>query len=119
MTPPLTFVPTEERFICDDCEYKCLTFNDVHTRKHILVRVVEKVAETVVSTEDRLQAVEGQLESVQDRLEKMEALLSKLVERGPSETLAGPDGQAAIVELADPDSSNQEMTPAPATGTER
>ena len=77
------------------------------------------MAETVVSTEDRLQAVEGQLESVQDRLEKMEALLSKLVERGPSETLAGPDGQAAIVELADPDSSNQEMTPAPATGTER
>lgn len=92
--PPLTFVPTEERFICDDCEYKCLAFNDVHTRKHILVRVVEKVVETVVSTEDRLRVVEGQLESVQDRLEKMEALLSKLLERGPSETLAGPDGQS-------------------------
>jgi hypothetical protein len=119
LIPLLTFVPTEERFICDDCEYRCLTFNDVHTKKHILVRVVEKVVETVVSTEDRLRAVEGQLESVQDRLEKMEALLSRLLERGPSETLAGPDGQAAIVRLTNPDSSNQEMPAAPTTGTEK
>lgn len=71
----------------------------------------------MVSTEDRLRAVEGQLESVQDRLEKMEGLLSKLLERGPSETLTGPDGQAAIVGLTNLDFSIQEKITAPTTGT--
>lgn len=103
---PLTFAPAE-RFICDDCEYKCLAFNDVHTKKHILVRVTEKVVEAVASTEDRLQAVEG-------RLEKMEALLSKLLERGsegsPDGALAKPDIQAAIEELEIPGLDDKKTT---------
>jgi len=78
---------TKERFICDDCEYKCLAFNDVHTKKHILVRVTDKVVEAVVSTEDRLRTVEGQLKSVQDRLREMEGLLSKLLENGSKSPL--------------------------------
>lgn len=121
--PLLTFVFAAERFICDDCEYKCLAFSDVHTKEHILVRVVENVVETVVSTEDRLRAVEGQLESVQDRLGKMEALLSKLLGNGPKGPLDGalgkPEIQAAIVELEldvqEGNFSNQDTTSAPTT----
>jgi hypothetical protein len=51
-----------EKFICADCEYKCLAFNETHTRKHTLVRVVRKVEESKVSTEERLRelrSVEG------------------------------------------------------------
>ena len=107
----ITFVPVEERFICDDCEYKCLAFNDVHTKKHILVRVVEKVVETVVSTEDRLRTVEGQLESVQGRLEKMERLLSKLLEKGGEGSTGGapvrPDIEISV-EPTNPESNDQE-----------
>ena len=110
----LTIVFAEEKFICDDCEYKCLAFNEVHTKKHILVRVTEKVVETVVSTEDRLRTVEGQLESVKDRLQKMEVLLSKLLPgNGPNgplaEALGRPEIQAAIVELRDPELGVQEV----------
>ena len=101
-SPLLTFVLAEDMFICDDCEYKCLAFDDVHTRKHTLVRVVEKVVETVVSTEERLRAVEGKLETVKIRVEKVEDLLSKLLEKGtegsPDEALAGHDIQAVIGE---------------------
>ena len=71
---PLLTPPAEERFICEDCDYKCLAFNDVHTRKHTLVRVIEKVVEAALPTptEERLGIVEGHLESVQTRLMRME-----------------------------------------------
>ncbi|KAF9654056.1 hypothetical protein BDM02DRAFT_1189800 [Thelephora ganbajun] len=104
---------TEERFICDDCEYKCLAFDDVHTRRHILVRVVEKVIETVVSTEERLRTVEGQLESVHERLRNVEILLSKLLERGsgnsPDRALINRDIQEMIDGPKNSESDNQEV----------
>ena len=46
------------------------------------MRVIQKVEESKVSTEERLKAVEGQLGSVQDELSKMRHLLSKLFEKG-------------------------------------
>ena len=94
----------EEKFICADCEHKCLAFNDTHTKKHALVRVTRKVEESKVSMEERLKAVderlgsvEGQLGSVkeqlgsvkeqlgsvQEELSKMRQLFSKLLEKGP------------------------------------
>jgi hypothetical protein len=47
----------EEKFVCADCEYKCLAFNETHTKKHTLVRVIQKVEESKVSTEERLKAI--------------------------------------------------------------
>ena len=109
---PLTFSPTEEKFICDDCEYKCLAFNDVHTKQHTLVRVFEKVTETVVSTEERLRTVEGHLESVQVRLGRMELLLSKLLQKGIEgsldEAITKRDIQAVVEESINAESEDQE-----------
>jgi len=45
------------------------------------VRVVQKVEESKVSMEERLEVVEGRLESIQDELSKMRQLLLKLFER--------------------------------------
>ena len=85
----------EEKFICADCEYKSLAINEIHTRKHTIVRVVQKVEVSKVSTEERLGAVERHLESVQDELSKMRQLFSKLVEKGveglPSDPLTKGD----------------------------
>jgi hypothetical protein len=39
------------------CEYKCLAFNETHTKKHTLVRVIQKVEESKVSTEEWLKAI--------------------------------------------------------------
>lgn len=72
----------EEKFICADCEHNCLAFNEIHTKKHTLVRVFQKVEESKVSTEERLKAFEERLGSVQDELLKMRQLLSKLFEKG-------------------------------------
>lgn len=80
----------EEKFICADCEYKCLAFNEIHTEKHTLVRVIQKVKESEVSTEERLKAVGRQLGSVQDELSKMKLLLSKLFEKGAEGSRSDP-----------------------------
>jgi len=91
-----SFFCVEERFICADCEHKRIAFNDTHTKKHTLVRVVRKVEESRVSTEERLKAVEeqlgsvkgqlgsleGQLGSVQEELSKIRQLFLKLFEKG-------------------------------------
>ena len=110
MSPLLTFVPAAERFICDDCEYKCLAFNNVHTKKHTLVRVVEKVVETVISTEERLRIVEGHLESVQ---QMMEVILSKLMgkstEGSADEAITRGDIRAMVEELKNPEPDKQEV----------
>lgn len=110
-TSLLKFVPTEERFICEDCEYKCLAFNEVHTKKHTLVRVVEKVTDTVVSTEERLRTVEGHLESVQVRLGRMELLLSKLLEKGTEgsldEAITKRDIQAVVEQSKNTESDDR------------
>jgi len=85
----------EGRFICADCEYKCLAFNETHTKKHALVRVIQKVEESKVSTEERLKAVEGELGLVKGELMQVRQLLSKLFENGaegsPSDTLTKGD----------------------------
>ena len=65
----------DEKFICADCEHKGLAFSDTHTRKHALVRVVQKVENSKISMEERLGAVEGQLGSVEGRLGSIEAQL--------------------------------------------
>ena len=110
---PAKFAPTEERFICEDCEYGSLAFNDVHTKNHTLVRVVEKMTETVVSTEERLRTVEGHLESVQVRLGRMELLLSKLLQKGIEDSLdeaiTKRDIQA-VVESGNAESNDQEAS---------
>jgi hypothetical protein len=67
-----------EKFICAVCEYKCLAFNETHTRKHTLVRVVRKVEKSSGSTEERLKAVEGQLGSVQGKLGSVEGQLGSV-----------------------------------------
>ena len=113
----------EEKFICADCEHKCLALNDTHTKKHTLVRVTQKVEESKVSTEERLMALkvateerlkalevsteerlkclEGQLESVQEELSKMRQLFEKLFERGvegsPSDPLTKGDILDAVM----------------------
>lgn len=59
------------------------------------MRVIQKVAELKISTEERLKAVEGQLGSVQNELSKMRQLLSKFFEKGaegfPSDPLTKGD----------------------------
>ena len=91
----------EEKFICGDCEHNCLAFNEIHTKKHTLVRVFQKVEESKVSTEERLKAFEGHLGSVQDELSKMRQLLSKLFEKGaegsPSDPLTKGDILDAVM----------------------
>ena len=67
-----------ENFICADCEQEGLAFNDAHTRKHVLVRVVKKVEESKVSVEERLEAFEGQLRSVKDQLGSFEGQLGSV-----------------------------------------
>jgi len=80
----------EEKFICADCEYECLAFNEVHTKKHTLVRVIQKIKESKISTEERIKAVEGQLGSVRDELSKMRQLLSELFEKGAEGSQSDP-----------------------------
>ena len=86
---------TGEKFICDSCEHKELTFNETHTKMHTLVRISEEVEEKELSMEDRLRLVE-------DELAKMRQLLTKLVERGmewsPSDPLTKGDLQVAVTE---------------------
>lgn len=106
----MSFSRAEERFICANCEHKRLAFNETHTRKHTLVRVIRKVEESKVSTEERLKALEGQLESVegqlgsvQEELSKMRQLFLKLFEKGtegfPGDPLTKGDVlDAAMVE---------------------
>lgn len=105
----LTPAPAEERFICDDCEYKCLAFSDTHTKKHTLVRVVEKVVETVLSTEERLRAVEGQLHTVQEKMEMiLSRFLGKDAEGSPGEAIAKGDTKVVVKESTSPESDNRE-----------
>ena len=117
-SPPLTQPLAEERFICDDCEYKSLAFNEIHTKKHTLVRVVEKVVETVASTEERLRAVEGQLESVQA---KMEELLSRFLGNGtegsPDEAITQRGVQLVVEGSNNTESDNREAKDQEATIT--
>ena len=90
----MNFVRVEDKFICADCEHKGLAFNDVHTKKHALVRVIQKVGESRGSTEERLKAIEeqlGQLASVQEELSKMRTLFEKLFEKGTRGFLAEGD----------------------------
>ena len=104
----------EEKFVCADCEYKCLAFNEIHTRKHTLVRVILKVEESSVSPEERLKAVEGQLgsvqgnlgsvqgqlRSVQDELLKMRQLFEKLFEKGMEGSPSDPITKGDILDAA-------------------
>jgi len=117
VTPANTLL-TEERFICDNCEYKFLAFNEIHTKKHTLVRVVEKVVETVASTEERLRAVEGQLESVQA---KMEELLSRFLgnstEGSLDEAIAQRGVQLVVKGSKTTEPDNQEASDQEATPT--
>lgn len=99
---PLLIRPpyVEGRFICADCEYKGLAFNETHTKKHTLVRVVQKVEESKVSTEERLKAVEGHLESVEGELLKVRQLLSKLFEKGAEGSPSDPLTKGDILDAA-------------------
>ena len=117
-TVPVT-TPTEERFICEGCEYKCLAFDDVHTRKHALARAVEKGVETV-STEERPRTVEA-------RLERTEVLLSKHLEKGTEGSPTGAITKRDIRAIAEGSkntesndqetkSSNQETAATTSTG---
>ena len=90
----------EGSFICANCEYKCLAFNETHTKKHTLVRVIQKVEESKVSTEERLKAVEGHLESVESELLKVRQLLSKLFEKGAEGSPSDPLTKGDILEAA-------------------
>ena len=89
-----------ERFICADCEHNSLAFSETHTKKHTLVRVVEKVEEPKVSTEERLKAVEGHLKSVQEELSKMRQLVSKLFEKGTEGSPSDPLTKGDILDAA-------------------
>ena len=90
----------EEKFICADCEDESLAFNEIHTKKHTLVRVFQKVEESKVSTEERLKAFEGQLGSVQNELSKMRQLLSKLFEKGAEGSPSDPFTKGDILDAA-------------------
>ena len=96
----LTHLPSVEAgFICADCEYKGLAFNETHTKKHTLVRVIQKVEESKVSTEERLKAVEGHLESVESELLKVRQLLSKLFEKGAEGSPSDPLTKGDILDV--------------------
>ena len=90
----------EEKFICADCEHKCLAFNDTHTKKHTLVRVIKKVEESKVSTEERLKTLEGQLGSVQEELSKMRQLFEKLFEKGAEGSPSDPLTKGDVLDAA-------------------
>ena len=94
------FFCAEDKFICADCEYKGLAFNDTHTKKHTLVRVTRKVEESKVSTEERLKALEGQLGSVQEELSKMRQLFSKLFEKGAEGSPSDPLTKGDVLDAA-------------------
>lgn len=83
-------------FICDDCEYKQLAFDETHTEMHTIVRVTEGVEEEELSVEDRLRLVE-------DELGRVKQLLLKLVEKGlegsSSDPLTKADLQMAAMEI--------------------
>ena len=64
------------------------------------MRVVNKVVESKVSTEDRLKAVEGQLGHVQDELSKVRQLLSKLFEKGAEGSPSDPLTKGDILDAA-------------------
>ena len=96
----MNFFYVEEKFICADCEQKCLAFNDTHTKKHTLVRVIHKVEESKVSTEERLKALEGQLGSVQEELSKMRQLFSKLFEKGAEGSPSDPLTKGDVLDAA-------------------
>ena len=89
-----------ERFICADCEHNCLAFSEIHTKKHTLVRVVEKVTETKASTKERLKAVERHLKSVQEELSKMRQLASKLLEKATEGSPSDPLTKGDILDAA-------------------
>ena len=90
----------EGRFICADCEYKCLAFNETHTKKHTLVRVIQKVEESKVSMEESFKAVKGQLESLEGELLKVKQLLSKLFEKGAEGSPSDPLTKGDILDAA-------------------
>lgn len=85
-------------FICADCEYECLAFTETHTKKHTLVRVIQKVEESKVSIEEKMEAVEGQLVSVQDELSKVRQLLAKLFEKGAEGPPRDPPTKSDILD---------------------
>ena len=101
-TPRLAhdFFCVEEKFICADCEHGCLAFNATHIKKHTLVRVIQKVEESKVSTEERLKALEGQLGSVQEELSKMRQLFSKLFEKGAEGSPSDPLTKGDVLDAA-------------------
>jgi len=103
-----------ENFICADCEHNCLAFNEIHTKKHTLVRVFQKVDESKVSTEERLKAFEERLGSVQDELSKMRQLLSKLFEKGVEGSPSDPLTKGDILDAAMAEPSL--VVPLPAKG---
>ena len=74
---------TEGRFICDDCEYGGLTFDETHTVLHRITRVSEKVKVEERSTEERLQFLE-------DELAKVKQMLGRLVEKSTEGPRDGP-----------------------------
>ena len=64
------------------------------------MRVIQKVDEPNVSTEERLKAVEGQLGSVQAELARMRQLLSKLFEKGAEGSPSDPLTKGDILDAA-------------------
>ena len=63
------------------------------------MRVVQKVEESKISTEERLKAVEGQLGSIQDELSKMRQLFSKLFEKGMEGVPGGPLTKGHVLDV--------------------
>jgi len=104
----------EEKFICADCEHNCLAFNEIHTKKHTLVRVIQKVEGSKVSTEERLKGFEERLGSVQDELSKIRQLLSKLFEKGAEGSPNDPLTKGDILDAAMAEPSL--VVPLPAKG---
>ena len=107
-----------EKLICNDCEHKGLAFDETHTTMHTLVRVSERVEETEITVEDRLQLVE-------EELAKIRQILTKFVERGtegsPSDPLTKGDLQAAVIEAesvqSDAESVQSDVESGPAEDT--
>ena len=64
------------------------------------MRVVRKVEEFSVSTEERLETVEGQLRSVQDKLSEVMQLLLRLSEKGTEGSPSDPITKGDILGAA-------------------
>ena len=76
------------------------------------MRVIHKVEESKVSTEERLKALEGQLGSVQEELSKMRQLFSKLFEKGAEGSPSDPLTKGDVLDAAAAGPSLGEPLPA-------